>query len=340
VFFLFVAEIRTLRRIKIVAVSLVCLALYMVLRGILAFHYKVEWPTYIFEQPYYLEIIYRIRYVGMFSDPNDLAQFFLVVLPFVGMLWKRRQIVYNIAVVGPLMAYIGYGIYLTHSRGVFVGLLVVVMLHLRTRMKSVLVPFAAAIMAVVFLAGMIAGGRALNFGAGSDRIEAWGVGLALLRSHPITGAGYNSFTDYHEITAHNSFVLCFAELGLVGFFFWLAIIVCTILQLNLIIRQEQNNPAMAGVLRWAISLRLAIVGFLATAWFLSRTYIVLLWVLLAMAVALVEMVKAQRQTAPLPAGKPWLPALLANVRWLPTTAAVQAACLFFVYVLVRMRWSG
>lgn len=342
VFFVFVAEIRTVRRIRLVVVTLVTLAGYMVLRGILAYHFRIGYETYIFEQPFYLDIIYRARYVGQFSDPNDLAQFFVVVLPFAAMLWKRGRLIRNFAVTLPILSYLGYGIYLTHSRGVLIGLVAVIMLHLRTRYKSILVPFAAAGMAVVLLAGMIAGDRSISFGAGSDRIEAWGVGIALLRAHPITGAGFNSFTDHHDITAHNSFVLCFAELGLVGFFFWLALIVSTLLQLNAIIRQERHNQAMAEVIRWAISMRLAFVGFLATAWFLSRTYIVLLWILLGIAVALIEIAKTiQTNTAPAPAPlRGQAPKPLFEVRWAPTTAVIQVACVFFIYILVRLRWSG
>jgi O-antigen ligase len=344
VFYLFVAGVQSLRRIKIIAGTLVILACYMVLRGILAFHYRIEYPTYVFEQPYFFEIVQRIRYVGEFSDPNDLAQYFLVSLPFVGMLWRRGQIFRNLIITLPLMAYIGYGIFLTHSRGVFVGLLAVLMLHLRTRFNSILMTIAAAVVAVVGLAGMIAGGRAFSFGAGADRIEAWGVGLGLLRSHPITGAGFNSFTDFHEITAHNSFVLCFAELGLLGFFFWMALIVCTFLQLNALIRQHRQNPAMADAVRWALAIRLSLTGFLTTAWFLSRTYIVLLWVLLAMAVSLIEIAKsAQARVAPAPQPGPApgrLQPVFSEVRWLPATAAFQFGCLFFVYVLVRKRWAG
>jgi hypothetical protein len=42
---------------------------------------------------------------------------------------------------------------------------------------------------------------------------------------PVFGVSYNSFTDHHERTTHNSFVLCFAELGLLGYFTWLALVV-------------------------------------------------------------------------------------------------------------------
>jgi hypothetical protein len=63
------------------------------------------------------------------------------------------------------------------------------------------------------------GGRGISAEAGSDRKAAWGTELMLIRSHPIFGVGFERFTEYNEITAHNT-VVCNAELGLTGFFFW------------------------------------------------------------------------------------------------------------------------
>ena len=56
----------------------------------------------------------------------------------------------------------------------------------------------------------------------AGRLDAWSAGLGMFRQQPFFGVGYNMFTDHNEITAHNSFVLCFAELGLFGYFIWLA----------------------------------------------------------------------------------------------------------------------
>jgi hypothetical protein len=112
VFFLFVAEVRTVRRIKIIATALVLMACYMVLRGILAYHFGFDFNTYVFQQRYFSDTLYRIRYVGQFSDPNDLAQLFLVVIPFAAMMWRRGHLVLNMAFVLPVLSYLGYGIYL------------------------------------------------------------------------------------------------------------------------------------------------------------------------------------------------------------------------------------
>ncbi len=45
-------------------------------------------------------------------------------------------------------------------------------------------------------------------------------GLELLKAHPIFGVGFGNMGDYVGQTAHNSLVVCAAELGLFGLYFW------------------------------------------------------------------------------------------------------------------------
>ena len=71
------------------------------------------------------------------------------------------------------------------------------------------------------------GGRGISASNGADRLEAWANGLEMFKSAPLFGIGFNGFTDLYEITAHNSFVLCLAELGLLGSTLWLAMLVTT-----------------------------------------------------------------------------------------------------------------
>ena len=40
----------------------------------------------------------------------------------------------------------------------------------------------------------------------------------MLKSHPLTGVGFDQYLEYHTRVAHNSFVETFAELGLIGAF--------------------------------------------------------------------------------------------------------------------------
>jgi hypothetical protein len=85
-----------------------------------------------------------------------------------------------------------------------------------------------------------------------------------------------------EHTAHNSFVLCFTELGIIGFFFWVGLIVYSMTQLGAILKLEAKTPVQLEIQRWARALRMALVTFLVTAWFLSRTYTMTFYVLVGM----------------------------------------------------------
>src|SRR4029077_16531961 len=120
-----------------------------------------------------------------------------------------------------------YTIYLTHSRGALLGL---GSLFLAGPRRMVGIRWTAVLLvAGVGPAGAVGftGGRAYtaNEESAGGRIDAWNAGLSMLASHPLFGGGYHFFTEYHALTAHNSFVLCAAETGLVGYVLWLGMLV-------------------------------------------------------------------------------------------------------------------
>jgi O-antigen ligase len=130
----------------------------------------------------------------------------------------------------------------------------------------------------------LAGGREFSTQEQSagQRIDAWYDGLQMFRGQPLFGVGYGAFTDHHPLTAHNSFVLCFAELGLFGLLPWVALLVLAWRELSQVTQLAQPGSPQA---RMAEALRVALLGFLACAWFLSRTYQPLLYLLLGLCLA-------------------------------------------------------
>jgi hypothetical protein len=84
------------------------------------------------------------------------------------------------------------------------------------------------------------GGRDVSVESGDDRMEAWSTGIQLIRSHPIFGVGYQRFNEFFYITAHNSVVVTAAELGMVGLFFWLVMIVSTVRDVSLTSRDPNS----------------------------------------------------------------------------------------------------
>ena len=95
------------------------------------------------------------------------------------------------------------------------------------------------------------------------------------------------FTDQHHLTAHNSFVLAAAELGLVGLFFWVGLFYTSFKGLSSV---QKHCPRLAG---YAYGLQAAHVGFAATAFFLSRTYMELPYLLCALSAALYAVARNQ-----------------------------------------------
>ena len=172
------------------------------------------------------DFIVRIKGLSFLGDPNDFAQFLVSLIPIMFLFWKKGSPVRNV-----LFAYIPalilfYGMYLTHSRGSMVALMVLCMVAGRRKIgvtRSVMI--GVAVFAVLNVVGF-SGGRDVS--AGDDRMAAWAAGLMLVRSHPIFGVGFNQFADFNEITAHNTFVVCAAELGVVGVLCWVLLMFVTV----------------------------------------------------------------------------------------------------------------
>jgi putative inorganic carbon (hco3(-)) transporter len=256
----------------------------------------------------------RIRGLGMLHDPNDLALSFVSVLPLasIGMKrWRALKFLLELILTGMLC----YGVFLTHSRGGMIGLLFVVLWLLagwvgRWRALLLVGILAAGTLSVVD----VSGGRGLSQDeSSSDRVDAWREGIQMLRTQPVLGVGYRQFTEHNYITAHNSFVLCFAETGFVGYFLWLSLLGITLLQLHKLSRYQghmasaaepEEDPESVSILpdirRHASILQAALIGFMVAAFFLSRTYIPLLYLLVGLSAALVLIAKKNGVPVSLP----------------------------------------
>ncbi|MEY4764750.1 MAG: hypothetical protein RI907_1423 [Pseudomonadota bacterium] len=227
--------------------------------------------------------MWRIKAFGFFDDPNDFGQSMVMTLPFIFLWFTPGRRWRNLALVWLPAAVLIYGTYLTNSRGALLGLGSLTFFQIKERLGNVKSGF--------LLGGGALGALALNFTGGrgfsakeesaAGRIEAWFEGFQMLKSHPLFGVGYGQFTEHHWLTAHNSFVLCFAELGLVGYFFWMALVVSAFQAVFSVAKHAPAGPDRQA----AVVFRSSIVGFFVCTYFLSRTYQPVLFVLLALCVA-------------------------------------------------------
>jgi putative inorganic carbon (hco3(-)) transporter len=169
----------------------------------------------------------RITYLGFLNDPNDLSMAFLMVLPLalyvgrVGRFWVLRWSAY--ASMGVIL----YGVFLCNSRGSLLGIAAMLFAYAVRRfglLRSVIVA-PMLLVPLLLLAPSRIGEMSADEESAAGRWDAWFEGFEMLRSRPLFGVGKGLFTDHNGLTAHNSFVLSFAETGLVGYFFWFSILI-------------------------------------------------------------------------------------------------------------------
>ncbi len=293
----------------------------------------------------------RITYLGQLNDPNDLALVFLMTLPLT--LYLARSTASLLLRLGLWASSLTmlYGVYLCNSRGAMVALGAMLLTYGIRRFGLIGSLLASPLLLAPFL--LLAPSRISEISADEDsaagRVDAWYAGFEMFRSHPLFGVGKGMFVDHHDLTAHNSFVLAFAELGLFGYFFWLALLVTSALMLRRLLLplsptaehplgaaprangllvsprlhaagltatstvsasaaaavgaeattgtmaigeqdddegpESESRPRWADLQNAAAALLYALVGVLVSAFFLSRTYVVFLFQLLALIVA-------------------------------------------------------
>ena len=116
------------------------------------------------------------------------------LIPCVFFFWKKKSFVTNLLMVYVPVAGLIYGMFLTHSRGAMMALLVVVIAAGRKKLGVVPSIVGALLLFVGLSAVGWSGGRDVSASQGEDRMGAWSRGLELIRQFPLFGVGYKRFT--------------------------------------------------------------------------------------------------------------------------------------------------
>lgn len=246
------------------------------------------------------EWFYRLRGQGQINDPNDFAQLIVCVLPLMFFFWQKKKKVRNFFFVLVPVGILLWGAFLTHSRGSILALMAVVIVALRKKIGTVPSVLLAGVLFVGASAAGYTGGRDISTSAGEDRTELWGDGLQLLKAHPLFGIGFGNMTDAIGKTAHNTIVVCAAELGLCGLFFWSMFLFPSVRDAlavawpkNIIEKKPVvlsdtafalpppggTVPDESEIRRLGRLLVLSFTGFMVTGWFLSRAFVLTLFLL-------------------------------------------------------------
>jgi len=219
----------------------------------------------------------RVRYRGVFQDPNELAFAMSLSLPFAfGWFEGRRRRGRNwagIAVVVVALAICVTCNIMTRSRSGQISLIATLGVYFLRRFRW----RGGVLAAIVAMPVLLLGGRSAESST-QERLECWAEALALWREHPIFGAGARQFTAHHHLTAHNSVLLALADMGPIG----LLVFTCVIYMAFKITLQVQNDfagrPDAAEVRGVAFATLAGMVGLVSSALFLSLTYHVALWI--------------------------------------------------------------
>lgn len=222
----------------------------------------------------------QIIWFGVFGDPNDLGMLLIAFIPYMinKLFYQTSSTVPRLFWLGSILI-IAYTIFLTNSRGTMVALLVGLSAFYIIKKKSVWsLGIALFFGMLVFAVGpsrlsQITSGDSSAMG----RIYAWIEALGLFRRDPIFGVGADRFLEYHHVTTHNSFVLALAETGMFGFIPYLSLFIISIYTAIKVSYQIEDKKVSVEI----ISLVSGLIGITAAIFFISRTYVLLPYLYIA-----------------------------------------------------------
>lgn len=245
-------------------------------------------------------------------DPNDLAFIMVTLLPLI-YYHSLGKSGFKKLLLAMTMILMVIAILATVSRGGFIGLIVIFMVICRKqgmRLKSVIGPLV--VLLIVFrifapttywdrISTMISPNEDYNISGEGGRIEIWESGLKLMIRNPLTGVGISCFEEGEGqqhgerggkwMTAHNSFIQLGAELGLIGLFLFIKLLVSSIKRLREYRRQNES-----GLLpNWLFDgTEVALYGYMTTGFFLSQAYSPVLYLLIGLVVVSNKIVASSR----------------------------------------------
>jgi len=252
-------------------------------------------------------VVYQIRYLGFLNDPNDLGMLLVFALPVIAFLHfdtsnKVVRLIYLLVFILHVFA-----LYLTNSRGTMLSGIVILAVALQLKYGG----FRSLVFGGILLSLIVSFAPSRMGGAvdqsSMDRIYAWYEGYQMFKWRPVFGIGQGRFLEYHPKTAHNSWVLALSELGLFGYYFWFSLTASTLLYQYKIYQYlsgfvsterykalgQSIQASINGEHLMANALMLSTLGSLTAAFFLSRTYMVLIFLNAGLAVSQYHRVKDQ-----------------------------------------------
>jgi len=263
--------------------------------------------------------------------------------------WRKKKTLRNVTfVVLPVFALL-FGAYLTHSRSCLLALLAMGIVAARRRIGTVPSVLLAVGLFVAATAMNFTGGRGISASSGADRAALWSQAMQVLKTHPLFGVGFGRLPEYTDVhlTAHNSVMVCAAELGLFGLYFWCLYLFPTVRDAltvaspaevsegEIVEPEEDDFPqetkrvevlSKTEINRLGHLTVLSLTGYLVAGWFLSRAYLVTLFLLGGIAETVFEMALQRGMVAP----------RLRLTRVLPYAGILAVFLVIVMYIMLRI----
>ncbi len=304
IYLIFLNLIQKPRDLKIVMWAIFLSTIYIAFRSV---------KIYMSEET---AIRFGIRGSSFYGDANDLASFLITTIPLiVGLFQLSKSFITKLLLGCSIGAYL-LGTLATQSKGGFIGLLVVGLGYIVKSNKKFTAIMICGFIAVM-LYTIIPASAFYRFStistireadSASLRIELWKSGLRMVKDHPLFGVGvscfpraigiiYNlPFKGYQKgwYTAHNSFILIMAEVGIFAFLCYILIYYVTFKDLKIIKKQLLNANSSERTKELAILMRsfeLSLIGFTTCSFFLSHTYRISLYIIIASIIVIKQWTK-------------------------------------------------
>jgi len=188
--------------------------------------------------------VYRVQ--GTLGWPNTFGLYIAMMLPLSLSVFLTRALARGkIAFISFCFGFVA--LLVTFSRGAWIGaffgaLLVAYLLHRRGLIRVKVAPIALVAFVLVFFSTLMVGDEVYRrvtrtpAATSTIRIKLMKVAWEMIKAHPVTGVGLNTFTEvmrdydktgvssYFPEPVHNYFLLIAAETGVVGLVLFVAIV--------------------------------------------------------------------------------------------------------------------
>lgn len=297
-------EVKTTEQLHGVIVAVVCAATLLALVGIYQYvvgvDIKKEWVDTSSNGAI------RARAYSVFGNPNIFAEYLVMTIPLcVGLFWSTKRDGVRIFFL-LLFAVQVFSLFMTMSRGGWLGLAVAAFVFICLVRKELLLLAIPLMGAAVFVVPESIVNRFMtifNFADSSTsyRFKIWEITEAVIRDHFIVGLGLGHlpfkmvFEQYIRTMpiyhAHNTFLQVFAEMGLIGFILFIVFMVSLFVNLaRYPLKSEDRYVKIMGAALCASFAGMLFHGMFENIFYMTKITTTF-WLLLAISFALVRICK-------------------------------------------------